>query len=99
MNERTRLQNHITELDQILKASDNDKDKVVKDLREQLDNTQHQLTERENLVKALSEESRILQKQLIDVAQQCQELARKLTERGSSADKINRETLQMVSHL
>ena len=95
--ERTRLQNHISELEEILKASDNEKDQVLKGLREHLESTQQQLTERENLVRTLSEESRVLHKQLIDVAQQCQGLARKLTERSDVTDKVTRETLQTVS--
>lgn len=95
-NERTRLLTRIAELDQILKSSDNEKDQVVKGLREQVEYTQRELVARDNLVRTLSEESRVLQKQLLDVAQQCQELARKLNEQGTSAEKVTKETLQKV---
>lgn len=93
MNENLQLQ---TQLDQVLRASDNEKDKVVIGLREQLEHAHRELTVRENLVKTLSEESRVLQKQLMDVAQQCQKLARKLNEQGTSAEQITKELYQTV---
>lgn len=57
----------------------------------------HELTSRDTLCTSLSEETRMLQKQLEDVALQCQELCKRLQEQGHNTDKIVQTALKAVS--
>ncbi|KAL4232364.1 TNFAIP3-interacting protein 2 [Mactra antiquata] len=82
------------ELETVLRASDNDKDKTINELREQLNLVKRELTTRDTQCTELSEETRMLQSQLEDVAKQCQELAKRLQEKGQATDKLVQSTLK-----
>ena len=76
------LQTRVAELEQVLRASDNDKDKTITKLREELQHAQRELNSRTTLCTTLAEQTEELQRQLQSVAQQCQDLAKRLQEQG-----------------
>jgi CTP-dependent riboflavin kinase len=92
-------QTRIAELEQVLRSSDNEKDRTINELREKINHITRELTSRDTLCTTLAEETRMLQKQLEDVARQCQELAKRLTEQGHNTDKIIQTALKAVSLL
>ncbi|XP_045190567.2 NF-kappa-B essential modulator-like [Mercenaria mercenaria] len=87
-------QTRIAELEQVLRSSDNEKDRTINELREKINHMTRELTSRDTLCTTLAEETRMLQKQLEDVARQCQELAKRLTEQGHNTDKIVQTALK-----
>ncbi|XP_060584728.1 centrosomal protein of 55 kDa-like [Ruditapes philippinarum] len=87
-------QTRIAELEQVLRSSDNEKDRTINELREKINHITRELTSRDTLCTTLAEETRMLQKQLEDVARQCQELAKRLTEQGHNTDKIIQTALK-----
>lgn len=90
-------QTRIAELEQVLRSSDNEKDRTINELREKLNHVTRELTSRDSLCSTLAEETRMLQQQLEDVAQQCQELAKRLQEQGHNTDKIVQTALKAVT--
>lgn len=90
-------QTRIAELEQFLRSSDNEKDRTINELCEKLNHLTRELNSRDTLCTTLAEETRMLQKQLEDVARQCQELAERLQEQGHNTDKIIQTALKAVS--
>ena len=79
------LQAKILELENVLKASDNDKDSAIKRLRDELALANNELSKRGYECLSLAEERSTLQNQLKEVAQKCQELALKLEKQRSGS--------------
>lgn len=79
------LTSKIRELEDVLKASDNDKDATIKRLRDELALANQELSRRGYECLSLSEEKTTLQNQLREVAQKCQELAQKLERHRAGA--------------
>ena len=86
------LKSQIVELENVLKASDNDKDSAIKRLRDELDAANNELNKRGYECLSLAEERSTLKNQLKEVAQKCQELALKLEKQRSMDSRSPFET-------
>ena len=82
----------MVQFENLLKASDNDKDTVIKTLRDELDAASNELNKRGHECLSLAEERSTLKNQLKEVAQKCQELAQKLEKQRSSDSRSPVET-------
>lgn len=83
--QKEEMQTKIRELEDVLKASDNDKDATITKLRDELALANQELSRRDYECLNLTEERATLQNQLKEVAQKCQELALKLERQRSGA--------------
>lgn len=79
------LQTRVASLEQVLKASDNDKDRTINQLSEQMAGMELELETRRMECSELDGEKRKLESQLRMVAQQCHELAQKLHSESTAA--------------